>query len=407
MLTTSRLALPDKPSIAVLPFQNLSDDPQQDYFADGVVEDIITAMSRMRWLFVIARNSSFIYKGRTVDVKQAGQELGVRYVLEGSVRRAGNRLRVSGQLVDAVTGMYLWADRFEGALEDVFDLQDQVTASVVGAIAPKLERAEIDRLRWKSTDSLQAYDHYLRGLAGATQATKTATSDALQAFYRAIALDPNYASAHAMAAWCYAWRQANGWMLNREKEVAEGLRLARQATELGKDDAIALARGGIVLAYTGAELDDARAFIDRALQLDPNLAAAWHFSGWVSVYVGETERAIDCQSRAIRLSPFDPLRGNMQAAAAYAHLFAGRYEAAISCARDAMREQPSFLAGFRAAAASNALAGRLDDARSIMARLREADPSHRISNLKDRIPLRRPGDRARLEQGLRLAGLPE
>jgi len=404
---TPRLALPDTPSIAVLPFQNLSDDPQQDYFADGVVEEIITALSRMRWLFVIARNSSFIYKGRAVDAKVAGRELGVRYILEGSVRKAGNRLRLSGQLIDATVGAHLWADRFEGELANIFDLQDHITASVVGAIGPKLELAEIDRVRLKPTESLQAYDHYLRGLSGANRATKDGTSQALEAFYRAIELDPNYASAHAMAAWCYAWRQANGWMLDHAKEVSEALRLARQATELGKDDAIALARGGIVLAYTGTELEDARGFIDRALELDPNLAAAWHFSGWVSVYLGEPERAIEHQSRALRLSPFDPLRGNMQAAAAYAHLFAGRYEEAVACARSAIRDQPHFLAGFRAAAASSALAGRLDDARAAMARLRAADPLHRISNLSDRIPLRRPQDRARLEEGLRLAGLPE
>ena len=230
----SPLALPDKPSIAVLPFLNLSDDAHQAYFADGVAEDIITALSRVRWLFVIARNSSFIYKGRAVDVRQAGRELGVRYILEGSVRKAGNRLRLSGQLVDAVTGMRLWADRFEGELADIFDLQDQVTASVVGAIGPKLEQAEIERVRLKPTDSLQAYDHYLRGLDGVTRATKDGTSDALQAFYRAIELDPNYASAYAMAAWCYAWRQANGWMLDRAKEVAEALRTRTPSNRVGE-----------------------------------------------------------------------------------------------------------------------------------------------------------------------------
>src|SRR5262245_17632761 len=407
MLTTSPLVLPDKPSIAVLPFQNLSDDPLQEYFADGVVDEIITALSRVRWLFVIARNSSFIYKGRAVDGKLVGQELGGRERLEGSVRKAGSRLRLSGQLIDAITGTHLWADRFEGELADIFELQDHITSSVVGAIGPKLEQAEIERVRLKPTDSLQAYDHYLRGLAGVTRASKDGTSEALEAFYRAIELDPNYASAYAMAAWCYAWRQANGWTLDRAKEVSEALRLARQATELGRDDAIALARGGIVLAYTGSELEDARGFIDRALELDSNLAAAWHFSGWVCVYFGDTERAIEHQSRALRLSPFDPLRGNMQAAAAYAHLFAGRYQEAVACARSAIRDQPHFLAGFRAAAASSALAGRLDDARAAMARLRAADSLHRISNLSDRIPLRRPQDRARLEEGLRLAGLPE
>jgi TolB-like protein len=327
------LTLPDKPSIAVLPFQNLSDDPQQDYFAEGIVEDIITALSRVRWLFVIARNSSLAYKGRAVDAKRIGLELGVRYILQGSVRKEEGRLRSSGQLIDAVDGVHLWADRFEGELSNVFDLQDRITGSVVGAIGPKLEQAEIERMRLKPTDSLRAYDHYLRGLAGATLATKDGTSNALKSFYRATELDPNYASAHAMAAWCYSWRQANGWMLDRAKETDEALRLARIATGIGKDDAVAPARGGIVLAYTGAELEDAKAFVDTAIQLDPNQAAAWHFSGWICVYLGEHERAIECQSRALRLSPFDPLRGNMFASIAYAHFFAHRDELAAACAR--------------------------------------------------------------------------
>ncbi|MBB4370315.1 TolB-like protein [Bradyrhizobium sp. cir1] len=401
------LALPDGPSIAVLPFQNLSDDQQQDYFADGIVEEIITALSRVRWLFVIARNSSFIYKGRSVGVKQVGRELGVRYVLEGSVRKSGKRLRLSGQLVDSSNDVTLWADRIEGDVTDVFDLQDQLAASVVGAIRPRLERAEIERAGHKPTDSLQAYDHYLRGLAGINRATKGGTSDALQALYRAIELDPDYSSAYGMGAWCYGWRQANGWMLDRTKESAEALRLATLATELGKDDAIALARGGLILAYTGAQLENGRAFIERSLELDPNHAAAWHFRGWVCVYLGEPEQAIEDQSRAMRLSPFDPLRGNMSAAAAYAHLFAGRYEVAIALAFDALRLQPHFLAGLRAGAASNALAGRLDEAAAMVGRLREADPLHTISNLSERIPLRRPQDLATLKQGLRLAGLPD
>ena len=403
----SVLELPDKPSIAVLPFRNLSGDPKQDYFADGIIEEIITALSRMRWLFVIARDSSFIYKNRSVEVKEVGQKLGVRYVLEGAVRRSGKRLRLSGQLVDALNGVNLWADRIEGDIADIFDLQDEIATSVVGAIRPRLERAEIERARRKPTGSLQAYDYYLRGLGGITRATKDGTSDALQALYKAIELDSDYSSAYGMAAWCYGWRQANGWMLDRRKEKEEALRLATLATDVGRDDAIALARGGMILAYAGAQLENGRAFIERSLELDPNQAAAWHLRGWVRVYLGEPEQAIEDQSRAMRLSPFDPLRGNMSAAAAYAHLFAGRHEAAIALADDAIRLQPHFLAGLRAGAASNALAGRLDQARAIVARLRGADPLHRISNLSERIPLRRPEDRAKLEQGLRLAGLPD
>ena len=242
------LTLPDKPSIAVLPFQNLSGDPEQDYFADGVVEDIITALSRIRWLFVIARNSSFTYKGRAVDVKQVGRELGVRYVLEGSVRKAANRVRITGQLIDATTGAHLWADRFEGTLDDIFELQDQVAASVVGAIAPQLERAEIERAKRKPTESLDAYDYYLRGMANLHQGTREAIDEALPLFHQAIELDPDFASAYGMAAWCHFWRKVNGWMTDRPQEIAEGARLARRAVELGRDDAVALTRSGHALA---------------------------------------------------------------------------------------------------------------------------------------------------------------
>ena len=242
------LILPESPSIAALPFQNWSGDPEQDYFADGMVEDIITALSRIRWLFVIARNSSFSYKGRAMDVKQVGRELGVRYVLEGSVRKAGNRVRITGQLIDATTGGHLWADRFEGTLDDIFELQDQVTASVVGAIAPQLERAEIGRAKRKPTESLDAYDYYLRGMANVHQGTRDAINEALPQFLKAIQLDPDFASAYAMAAWCYFWRKINGWMADREQDTAEGARLARRAMELGKEDAIALARSGHALA---------------------------------------------------------------------------------------------------------------------------------------------------------------
>ena len=206
------LTLPDSPSIAALPFQNWSGDPEQEYFADGVVEDIITALSRIRWLFVIARNSSFTYKGRAVDVKQVGRELGVRYVLEGSVRKAANRVRITGQLIDATTGAHLWADRFEGSLDDIFELQDQVAERVVGAIMPKLERAEIERAKRKPTESLDAYDYYLRGMASLHQGTREAINEALPLFTKAIELDPDFASAYAMAAWCYFWRKINGWM---------------------------------------------------------------------------------------------------------------------------------------------------------------------------------------------------
>jgi TolB-like protein len=249
------LALPDKPSIAVLPFQNMSADPEQEYFADGMVEDIITALSRMRWLFVIARNSTFTYKGRAVDIKQVGRELGVRYVIEGSVRKAANRVRITGQLIDSATGAHLWADRFEGALEDIFDLQDQMTASVVGAIAPKLEQAEIERAKLKPTESLDAYDYYLRGRANFHHGTEETISKALRLFYRAIEFDPDFASAHGMAAWCYVIRKNFGWMTDRVQETTELERLANKAVVLGKEDAVALYTGGFALAHVAGQLE--------------------------------------------------------------------------------------------------------------------------------------------------------
>jgi TolB-like protein/Tfp pilus assembly protein PilF len=400
-------AVPDRPSIAVLPFQNMSGDPEQEYFADGVVEDIITALSRMRWLFVIARNSSFTYKGRAVNMKQVSSELGVRYVLEGSVRRAANRVRVTGQLIDASTGAHLWGGRFEGAIEDIFNLQDQMTASVVGALGPKLEQAEIERAKHKPTESLDAYDYYLRGMASFYQQTKDANSEALALFYKAIEIDPDFASAHAMAAWCYTWRKINGWMSDRVQEIAEGARLARRAVKVGKDDAVALARGGHALGFLVGDLDSGVAFTDRALLLNSNLAAAWVLSGLLRFYRGETDVAIEHLARAMRLSPLDPTLYQMQVGTGFAHLLAGRFDDASSWAEKAFREEPNYLPAAAVTAASHALAGRLEEAREAMARLRQIDPALRLSNLKDWFPIRRPDHFAKWAEGLRKAGLPE
>lgn len=399
--------LPDKPSIAVLPFQNLSGDPEQEYFADGVVEDIIGALSRMRWLFVIARNSSFTYKGRAVDVKQVGRELGVRYVLEGSVRKSANRLRITGQLIDASTGAHLSSDRFDGDIEDIFDLQDRMTASIVGAIAPKLERAEIERAKRKPTESLDAYDYFLRAMASFYQRSREANEDALRLFYRAIESDSDFSTAYGMAAWCHAWRKLSGWMTDRAQEISEGARLAWRAVELGKDDAVALARGGHALALLVGDLDSGVAFIDRALVLDPNLARAWYASGWVRAYRGEPEVAIEHQARAMRLSPLDPTLYHMQVGTAFAHMLAGRFDEASSWAERAFREELNYHPAAIVTAASHALAGRLEEAGQAMERLRQIDPSLRISILKDRHPIRRPDDLAKFAEGLRQAGLPE
>ncbi len=402
------LALPDKPSIAVLPFTNLSSDPEQDYFADGMAEDIITALSHFKALFVIARNSSFTYKGRAVDVKQIGRELGVRYVLEGSVRKAANRVRITGQLVDTATGAHLWADRFDGGLGDIFDLQDQVTESVVGAIAPAVEKAEIERAKRKPTESLDAYALYLRGLARLYKfGNRQANGEALRLFNSAIELDPDFASAYARAALCYVMAKISGWISGTPNEIAEVTRLAQRAVELGKDDAIALADGGWALAYVVRDLGVGAALIDRSLVLNSNSAEAWHWGGWAKIFLSEPELAIERFARAMRLSPLDPMGQGTRAGTAYAHFFLGRYDEAVSWAAMALQDNPDFQPGLRIAAASNAMAGRPEQAHEAMVRLRQLNPALRVSNLKDQRPFRRAEELSRLEEGLRQAGLPE
>jgi adenylate cyclase len=400
------LPLPDKASIAVLPFQNMSGDPEQEYFADGVVEEIITALSRFQHLFVIARNSSFTYKARTLDVKQIGRELGVRYVLEGSVRKAASRVRITGQLIDASTGAHLWADRFEGALEDIFDLQDKVTANVVGAVAPKVELAEIERAKRKPTENLNAYDHYLRGMASFYQGTGEAVSVALNFFYRAIELDPSFASAYGMAARCYTWRKANGWRTNETQEIAEMERLARRAVKLGRDDAFALCTGGFALAHLG-DLEEGAACIDRAALLNPSLAWAWYHGGWVSAWRGEPEEAIERLTQAMRLSPLDQLTSRGLCGIAFAHFLAERYDDACIWAEKGLLEEPNFVVAVRILGASYAMAGRPEQAKKTIARLRQLNPAQRISNLKEWATFRRPEHFAKWVEALRAAGLPE
>lgn len=401
------LPLPDKPSIAVLPFRNLSGDPEQEYFAEGVVEDIIAALSRMRWLFVIARDSSFTYKGRTVDIKQVGRELGVRYVLEGSLRKSGARVRITGQLIDASAATYIWAERFEGTLEDVFELQDQVATSVVGAIRPQLETAEIERAKQTPTTSLSAYDCYLRGVARVKEGSKSAIDEALTHFRKAIEIDPDFASAYAMAAWCFFWRKVNGWMADRSKEISEGARLARRAVELGQNDAIALTRGGHALAHLTGDVDGGLALLDRAIVLDPNLAAAWFLSGFLRALSGDCNRAIEQFSWAMRLSPLDREMYRIQAGMALANLFAGRFDEASSWAEKAYRDTPSFLAVVGVIAASHALSGRLQEAQRAVYRLRQLDPTLRVSSVREWLNIRNPESLALFENGLRQAGLPQ
>lgn len=396
------LPLPERPSIAVLPFLNLSEDPEQEYFTDGVVDDIISALSRMRWLFVIARNSSFTYKGRAVDVKQIGRELGVRYVLEGSVRRAAQRVRITGHLIDATTGAQLWSERFESTLEDVFDLQDQLTTCVVGALAPHLERAEIERARRKPTESLDAYDCYLRGTRKFREMSSSAVEEALQLFHGAIQRDPDFASAHAMAAWCHCWRKLNRW----PTDVAEGARLGRRAVELGPDDAVALARSGHALAHLTRELDDSIGLLDRALALDSNLAAGWYLSGFLKVWRGEPDGAIEAISHGMRLSPLGADVYQMEIGIALAHLMAGRSAEAMASAEKVSRHMADYALPASILAASYTRAGRRSEARQAMQQLRRIDPTLRLSELGEWLPFRRTEDLKNFADALREAGLP-
>ena len=318
------LALPDKPSIAVLPFQNMSGDPDQEYYADGIVEDIITALSRFRSLFVIARNSSFTYKGKAVDIPQVGRELGVRYVLEGSARKAGGRVRITAQLIEAETGKHLWAEKFDGALADVFDLQDQITNTVVALIASKVDESEIERAKRKPTNKLVSYDLYLRGLALTNK--RTPFPEAYNFFRSAFEKDPEFGAAYAMAAFALMMHQyVSGPALSAELQ-AEAIRLANLAAKFGSNDSVALARAGQVLAYLGHEYDRGAAMVDLSITLNPNLAIAWQAKGWVSLMRGESDRALECFEKLMRLSPAASARIGDWSGIAQAQFALGRYE---------------------------------------------------------------------------------
>jgi len=405
--TTASTPIADKPSIAVLPFTNMSADPEQEYFADGVVEEIITALSRFQWLFVIARNSSFIYKGRVVDVKQVGRELGVRYVLEGSIRRAGGRLRITGELIDAVTGIHLWADRNEGSLEDIFDLQDRVTASVASAIAPKLELAEIERTRHKPTRSLDAYDYYMRGMAEFNKWTNEGNVAALHNFYRAIELDSNYATAYGMAARCFGQRKANQASILGAVDIAETEKLARRAADLGRSDASALCTAGLALGFVVGDVPSGMALTGRALKINPNLALAWYSDSWMKTWHAEPDAAIEHADRAMQLSPRDPMMFQMQAAMSHAHFTAGRYDEALSWAERALHDRPQHFPALIAAAACAALLSRQSEAESYKDRILRFAPAWRLHDLPTLLRYQRPEHLANWLQALRKAELPE
>jgi TolB-like protein len=401
------LVLPDKPSIAVLPFQNMSDDPEQEYFADGMVEDIITALSRISWFFVIARNSSFTYKGRAVDMRQVGRELGVRYIVEGSVRKAGNRLRISGQLVDTANGNHIWADRFDGALDDVFDLQDKITSNVAGAIEPRVQQAEIRRAQAKSTDSLSAYDLFLRALACTYEAKEESINDALRLVEQAIAADRQFSSAHGLKAICHVQRKAQGWGAVEAAE-AHGLQAARLAVETGRDGPIALARGGLAMAYLGGAHREGLAHVERALALNPNYALAMRLAGYISWYMGEHERSLVYFEQARCFSPVDPTVAELYTGMGFPCFFTGRYEEAISWADQALREKSNWAPAYWLKLAALAtIDGSCEELRQTMERLQAVSANISRRSIMRRFPPALPAMCARFDQALRRAGLPD
>jgi adenylate cyclase len=395
---TAALALPDKPSIAVLPFANMSGDPDQEYFADGMVEEIIMALSRIRWLFVIARNSSFIYKGQAIDVRQVGCELGVRYVLEGSVRKGGNRVRITAQLIEAETGAHLWADRFDGSLEDVFDLQDRVATSVAGVIEPALQVAEMRRSAARPTTDLSAYDLYLRALAAYFPITKQRIFEALVLLERAIAIDRRYGPALSLAAICHLQLATNGWVEEGETVRHKAIDLARQALQAGENDPGILVNAAFVLARFDEDIDAAVGLVDRALALNPSYARGWLFSGILRSWAGQHNLAIEHLETSRRLSPHERM-GQPLVAMGMAYFMKHQFDEAARRLLLSVQDHPGYPLSFRFLAACYAHMGRLDEARATVARLRAITP---LVMPRD-VPWRNLEDRELLLSGLSLA----
>jgi TolB-like protein len=373
------LPLPDKPSIAVLPFQNMSGDPEQDYFADGIVEEIITGLSRIKWLFVISRNSTFIYKGKPVDVKAVARDLGVRYVLQGSVRRSGDHVRVTGQLIETESAAHVWADRYDGTLGDIFTLQDEMTMSVIGAVEPTLRKAEVERVRRKRPDNLGAYDLFLRALPLAATAMPEDAEKALSFLEEAIRLEPNYAAVHGFIAWCHEQRYLRGGLHAETRKAA--LVHAHAAIETGSDDAMALATGGFVVGILERDYETALEAIDRSLALSPSSAIAFGFSSIIRVLKGEDSTAIEHARMGIRLSPYDPLIYLPYVGLAYAHFFAGNFVEAASAANRASVANPRFSVPRYLHVAALVRLGRLDEAKAIADVLLELLPGFTVSGL--------------------------
>jgi TolB-like protein/Flp pilus assembly protein TadD len=402
------LALPEKPSLVILPFQNMTGDAEQEYFVDGMVEEITTAIARLPWLFVIARNSAFTYKGKSLDITQMARELGVRYVLEGSVRKAANRVRITGQLIDAATGAHIWADHFDGALDDIFDLQDQVAANVAGAIEPKLRQSEIERAARKPAANLTAYDLYLRALAQSYRYTEDGLGEAVVLARQALAIDPSYAPAAAMISVCRWMQRVQGWGALSADDVGEACRLARQALEAERDDAEAIWQAAMTLFRLAGETAMAAAALDRALALNPNAAHAWMARGNIHASRNEPEAAIEAIERARRLSPFDRYTFFYAFTIAIAHFGARRFDQAAEWADRALHDQPRLASAMRLKVAALAHLGDLEEARAELTRLLAIDPRMTIAGYRAYAGHFLASAVLELQvTGLRLAGMPE
>jgi TolB-like protein len=404
---TAALAIPDSPSIAVLPFNNLSGDPQQEYFADGIVEDIITALSRLKWFFVIARNSSFTYKGKNVDVKQVARELGVRYVLEGSVRKVGNKVRITGQLIDGGNAVHIWADTFDGVLDDIFELQDRITASVVSAIEPTLQHAETERLKYKPTGKFDAYDLMLHALQQWHQFTKDSFSAALDCLDRALAIDPSYAPAMAMTAYCYAHRRQQGWAQDIEAEAAKGLRLASKAVELAKDDGNVLWMAAAAVWQLELNRQRARELARRSVAANSNSVWGLIVAALIEMTSGNPAEGLELLRRADRLSPRDPTGWLLAGGVSLAYYLEDKFEDSILWSQKALAQNPNYVVAVRLLAANYARLGEADRATEWVQKLLKGDPTLTISKQRSRMMFMDTAVWQKLADGLRLAGLPE
>ena len=401
--STQALALPDKPSIAVLPFENMSGDPEQEYFADGMVEEIITALSRFKWLFVIARNSSFTFKGKAVDIKEVGRRLGVRYVLEGSVRKAAGKVRITGQLIDAITGAHIWADRFERDLTDIFVLQDEVTVAVVSAIEPKLLQTEIAMAARRRPENLTAYDFYLRAVPQYYLTTREGLAEALRLLHRALELDPGFAWAASLAGVCHMLNVVLGYANDPQFDRKEAVRLVHLALSIDDGDPETLARASVTSAFMVGDSEAEIEMADRAVALNPNSWSTWNSRGQVYRIAGLPEEAIRSFERAIRVSPVDPQLYVTLTGIGLALIELRRFDEAIVVGKKALRQKPSYVATYNCLASAFAHLGRDAEAHAAAARVLEIDPAFTISAHI----ARGPKNVKLFIEGLRKAGLPE